>query len=160
MKKILLSRGKYAIVDDEDYDFLMCLGDWHVQIKPNGKEYSIGHAYSNGRSSCRRMHRIIMWAKPHEIVDHINGNGLDNRKANLRIVDHVQNCRYRKTTKNRHGYKGIFPYGKRWGARICLGKRETTTIGVFDTKIQAANAYDTMAEKYFGEHAWTNKKNR
>lgn len=160
MKRIKLTKGFEAIVDDQDYALVTSYGEWHVQIKPNGKKYAIGLSYnSEGKPSTRRMHRVILGAKKGQIVDHINSDGLDNRRKNLRITDDVGNCRNRRTTSNRSGYKGVnLLYrrkdgGEKWAARICRGNRVVETIGYFSSAESAARAYDEAAKEYFGEFA-------
>ncbi len=90
MKNIKLTKGHLAIVDDDDFEKINLLS-WHYQPKCN-TGYAIGHIRVGGKSSTRRMHRMILNANNGDIVDHINGNGLDNRKENLRIVSHKLNC--------------------------------------------------------------------
>ena len=107
------------------------------------------------------MHREIMEAKRGIIVDHINRNGLDNRKENLRFVSRSQNA----MNSEREGYPYTSKYrgvclGKRrkkWRAYICVGLKQKY-LGYFYSEEEAAKAYDAAAKKYRGEYAFLNFK--
>ena len=92
------------------------------------------------------------------VVDHINGNGLDNRKANLRVCSVAQNnCNRRPQRNCISKYKGVTRTrrGKPWRAVITIN-RKTRSLGSFASEIEAANAYDEAAKKYHGEYASLN----
>lgn len=93
MKEIPLTQGYIAIVDDDDYDFL-CDCKWYVQKK--GTNSSHPYAATKIKNKHVKMHRLLARAKGKEIVDHINGNTLDNRRRNLRIGDHKLNASNRR----------------------------------------------------------------
>lgn len=103
------------------------------------------------------LHRLILNAPEKMVVDHINGNGLDNRKANLRLCTQQQNTFNSKSTvNNKHGYKGI-RFDKRqprkgWIAQITFN-RKNIYLGSHYTKEEAALTYNEAAKKYFGEFA-------
>lgn len=101
------------------------------------------------------MHRFLIGAKG-EFVDHINGDGLDNRKSNLRLCSNAQNVQNTGLTRaNTSGYKGIRLRNGRWDSRItCLNK--TYHLGVFSTKEEAARAYNAAAIELHGEFARLN----
>lgn len=88
------------------------------------------------------MHRDILGAKPGQIVDHVNGNGLDNRRANLRICTHAENMR------NHRGSKGVDRFRGRWRARIQFD-HSSKFLGLFDTKKEAAEAYHAASLQLF-----------
>ena len=157
---IPLTRGKYAIVDPEDYEELAKY-NWFACIGGAGF-YAIRMVKAaGGRSRQKRvaMHRVIMHAPEWLYVDHINGNGLDNRKANLRIATPAQNCqnrgKYLAGTVSR--FKGVMCRGKNpsWGASIKANSKEIW-LGTFRSEIEAAKAYDRAAKKYHGEFARLN----
>jgi hypothetical protein len=93
------------------------------------------------------------------VVDHINHNGLDNRKVNLRFATRAENARYARKTKNKFSsnYKGVhyIKRAKRWRTMITF-EDKTIYIGQFRDEISAAKAYDRAAKKYFGEFACLN----
>lgn len=91
-------------------------------------------------------------------VDHRNGNGLDNRKWNLRICSHAQNNMNRgKQKNNMSGYKGVswHELGKQWMAHIKIHGEETY-LGLYPTKEETALAYNKGAKVYYGEFAKLN----
>ena len=122
----------------------------------NGDSYPYLRCTINGKSV--RMHNLIAKSKIGEVVDHINGNPLDNRRCNLRVCDHTQNMwNSKKGSNNKSGYKGVFinKGSKTFETRIvCRGKRHY--IGTFETAEDAARAYNYMAIELFGEFAHTN----
>jgi hypothetical protein len=149
MREIPLTKGYVAIVDDEDYERVMAAGKWH---------YSSGYAVRD--HSRMRMHRFIMGLVfgDGKNVDHINGNGLDNRRCNLRICTMSQNQGNRGVNKNNATrYKGVsFDHiNNKYMARITIHGR-TVHLGRFVYAIDAACAYDRAAREYFGEFAVTN----
>lgn len=160
MKKIKLTQGKYAIVDDEDYEMIMSLSPWYVlkKTKKSKTNYAVRNTFSEekyGKRQSIRMHRLIMKCPPDKTVDHINGNGLDNRKENLRICNSEENlCNRKKQSGNYTSkYKGVF-YQKsnnRW-----ISKCSKTYIGCFKTEYEAAKAYDEKAKEIHREFALLN----
>jgi hypothetical protein len=105
------------------------------------------------------MHNLVIQIPPGMFCDHINHNGLDNRKANLRPATHTQNVWHRRrfNRSTLSGYKGVDqpPGSKRWRARITVnGKR--IYLGSFQSKIAAARAYDDAARKHYGRFAAPN----
>jgi hypothetical protein len=101
--------------------------------------------------------------KRHEscVVDHINGNTLDNRLCNLRKATVLENCRNQKLRSDSEiGFKGVSKCKKykteTYRARIQINKKMRITLGIYKDPVEAAKAYDTAAKKYFGEFAKTN----
>ena len=106
------------------------------------------------------MHREILNAPAGVLVDHINHNGLDNRKANLRLATRAQNCWNRKKPKMRKcasRFKGVGWHkgNKKWVSRIRFNGRRIS-IGYFNDEVEAAKSYDEAAKKYHGEFAVLN----
>jgi len=104
------------------------------------------------------MHRFILNAPRHKLVDHIDGNGLNNRKANLRLCNHSQNAWNRRPNSGCHSkYKGVYwnKDKKKWHATISKSYKRIH-LGYFDNEIEAARAYDKKAKEFFGEFAYLN----
>jgi hypothetical protein len=158
MKKIPLSRGHFAIVDDEDFDKVSKL-KWHVRESKQGCKtlYATSSRRNEGKVALR-MHRLIIGAELRFQVDHIDGNGLNNQKSNLRICTHHQN-QFNKSfsDKNKSGFKGVSSHqnSEKFRARLKLNGREIH-LGLFSDKMEAALAYDLAAVKHFGQFARTN----
>lgn len=154
-KTIELTRGKVAIVDDEDYEELNKVSWFYGAGKDNC-------CYSGRRSrkiGMIYMHRVIIEAKKGESVDHINGNTLDNRKENLRICTAGQNKQNSgKPKNNTSGFKGVFWHkrSKKWEVKIGVDNKSIWG-GLFVDKIKGAKKYNEMAIKYHGEFALLNK---
>ena len=161
MKKIPLTQGQFALVDDVDYKML-CRFKWYAVLN-RGKFYAARHL--NNRLYF--MHRHILDVKPGDIrtSDHIDGNGLNNSRLNLRLATQKENTRNRPGKRDFSSrYKGVSifqtkhwpPLGiLKWRSVIgCEGKNYS--LGIFDSEEDAAKAYDQAAKKYFGDFAWLN----
>lgn len=106
------------------------------------------------------MHRELMNPPEGMEVDHINGNGLDNRKANLRVCTKEENQQNsKKRTGKSSSFKGVCwdSSGRKWRARITVDKKHLQ-IGQFEMELKAAEAYDKEARYYFGAFAKLNLK--
>lgn len=158
MKKIKLTKGKYALVDNEDYDFLSKY-KWFAQS--HSQSDTLFYAKTRYIYKTIAMHRLLLGAKPDQFVDHINGNGLDNRKNNLRFCTRRQNSINSKLSiRNTSGYKGVCFYKnvKKWAARIGNStSKGNYHLGFFDSKEQAARAYNKEAKERYGDFAYINK---
>lgn len=158
-RRIPLTQGFCAIVDPADYDDLAKF-NWHI-CKTKGKhtlyaERSIRKA--NGKFSRLLMHRQLIPDVPAGfVIDHINGSGLDNRRANLRLATVAQNAWNTKPRKSRAGLKGVaFAKDKNhWRASIVVnGCRKH--LGYFRNPADAAKAYDYAAKQYHKQFARLN----
>jgi len=158
MKKIPLTQGRFAIVDDDIFEGLSAC-KWHVKRGPNTFYAGcIMNRRPDGATTL--MHRLIMNAQKGQQVDHIDGNGLNNIKSNLRFCTSTQNKQNGRSYKNSTSkYKGVSWHrsGQKWQARIRLNGKQVY-IGVFNDEAEAARAYDCKAEKLFGEFARLNFK--
>ena len=118
----------------------------------------------HGKAKCvvtiTTLHRLLMDAKPGVIVDHINGDPLDNRKCNLRLATRTQNAQNQGSHRGTSRFKGVsWARGRKsrpWVACIYAdGKKRN--LGYFATEEEAAKVYNDAAIKYFGEFAWLNE---
>ena len=157
-RRIYLGEGEWAILDQEDY-YRFGNSKWGIEGKKD-KFYAVRNV-KNGDKKVRteRLHREIMDAPKGLLVDHRNGNSLDNRRANLRLATHAQNMHNRKKikTKTSSQYIGasLDKRSGRWASKIrCHGKK--VHLGCFGSDIEAAKAYDEAAKKYHGEFARLN----
>ena len=146
--EIKLSQNLFAIIDKEDFEFLN-KWKWHAFRKDkNSSYYAIRTDYSNGKKSIR-MHRLL-FEKYNQIdvieVDHIDGNGLNNTKQNLRHCNRSENCMNRKPF-GLIKLKGVDKKQGLFRARITVNKK-TIFLGYFETKEMAADAYNNAAIKY------------
>ena len=154
---IKLTRQMNATIDAEDLE-RVSLHRWRAF--ENG---GIWYAATTMRCPhCNRkwlvpLHRLVMRAKGGELIDHRNGDGLDNRKENLRICTHAENMRNRRRRKRcASQFKGVFRDGpNRWRAAIHFNK-QVFRLGSFRTELDAAKAYDAKAKQLFGEFAAPN----
>lgn len=114
------------------------------------------YAHQAGKRGGAPVHRIIMDAQPGETVDHINGDGLDNRRANLRLCSTKENTRNRRLhLNNSSGYKGVSQDARRLRAYIVVDGKYVA-LGSFSNPVSAARAYDAAALRHFGEFAKLN----
>lgn len=145
---IRLTQGKVALIDVEDLPrvskYSWCAAWMHYDWR------AVGHV--EGKTVT--LHRFVMNAQPGQEVDHINGDGLDCRKSELRFATHSQNNQNAYRVKP-GSFKGVRPSGKKWGARIKVDGKQYH-LGVSDTPEGAARLYDAAAIKHFGEFAKLN----
>ncbi len=156
--KIELTQGKYALIDDEDFDYF---NNWKWYASKSKRTfYAKRNVYTNKKGTTIKMHREILGlTKEDKIqVDHKDGNGLNNQKSNLRIVTQNENQHNsRKRKDNTSGYKGVSwdKRNKKWVTQIYFQDKQNF-LGYFNDKIEAAKAYDKKAIELFGEFAKTN----
>lgn len=151
----LYSRAKqplFALVDDEDFEALI-----DYRWRSNSKGYAIRSHSVDGKEIIVAMHREIMQPPTGLVVDHIDGNRLNNTRANLRIITQQQNLMNRRVFKNNStGFKGVtFQHGK-WHARI-EKDGQAIHLGFHDDLKTAALVYDCAASMLFGaDYVWRN----
>lgn len=161
MKQIKLTQGKFALVDDSDYEKLDKY-KWYALRNCRGVFRAVRGFCCSETKKIRSiyMHRQIMSALKGMDVDHINHNTLDNQKHNLRICTRSQNMKNGLSHKDSSSqFKGVFWHSKaqKWEATIWENKKHFY-LGCFDNEIEAAKAYDRKAKELFGEFANLNFK--
>lgn len=154
-------KGKFVLVDREN---LKNLSQWKWYIGIHG--YAIRNGNKNGEHRIIALHKVITICSKGKEIDHINGNRLDNRSSNLRIVTRRQNQWNKKVslTNTSSGYKGVswHDLGKGyWRSYIYIfdtekNRKKRLHLGLFEDKKEAARAYDKAAVKHFGEFAKLN----
>jgi hypothetical protein len=158
---IRLSQELYAKVDPEDF-YKLIKYKWHAR-QSSRTYYANRIEVTKKQRKGISMHRFVMSEalKGYGVemqVDHINGDGLDNRKVNLRLATAAQNSRNRRQCRGKSSkYKGVSfikPKGKYVAEITCNGKR--MSLGHFKSEVKAAKAYDEAAKKYHGEFACLN----
>lgn len=150
MKRISLTQGKYALVDDKDFAVLSEY-PWH---------YSQGYAARMSPKPQRKifLHRSILMPPNGMFIDHINGDSLDNRRENLRICTRAENQHNQKILgRSTSGFKGVSWHKriKKWNVKIRVAMKDVH-LGYFTEKVEAARAYNEGAKKYYGAFACLN----
>lgn len=159
-REILLTRGKVALVDKGDFDWL---DQWKwsaaKRTDANGgveRWYAVRVQVIDGKQRLFLMHRLILGAKKGEISDHVDRDGLNNRRGNLRICTTAQNG------LNRVGYPAAKKTSRFKGVHWHLGAKKWTVqfrhqhVGLFEDEKEAAAAYDLAALAYSPEFARSN----
>lgn len=159
--RILLTQGKFARVSRKDYDFLN-QWKWH---------YSHGYAVRRIHRRLGKdrytgtylyMHRLLMECPDGMVVDHINGDGLDNRRGNLRVCSQQKNLWNRRVqSNNKLGVKGVRwnKHKNRYEPQIIVNGKKVY-LGRYKTVEEASRAYREAAIKYFGEFAYADIERR
>ena len=152
MREIPLNKGKFALVDDQDYEWLM---QWRWTVSAKG--YATRTSKSKGVTRKILMHRLINNTPDGMQTDHINHNPLDNRRSNLRTVSHVQNSYNKKAyPNNKSGYKGVCWDRGAWHVQIQVNKKKMH-LGRFKDIRAAAMRYNGAAKQFHGEYARLNE---
>lgn len=164
---IPLTRGQMTVVDDEDAD--LAEDGWYT-LTCHSTSYTIHYACRQapspgGKRRLILLHRTILERvlgreiKKCYVVDHINLDGLDNRRSNLRLASNQENQRNKRATCTRKSsrFKGVtwHKHTRKWQARIAVNK-QSKYLGVFETEEDAAKAYDAAAVRLFNEFALLN----
>lgn len=147
MKEIQLTQGKVTFVDDEDYEYLSQFS-WHT-LNNGYTSYAVRKLSPKKGEKKRKvilMHREILGNDSCDTVDHIDGNGLNNTKSNIRIATFSQNSANSKKTKGISKYKGVtwLKKNKKWRAEITI-KGKSKHLGCFTCEEDAAEAYNQAA---------------
>lgn len=160
MIEIPITKGCHALIDDED---LNKISPFHWSYHGDG--YAARGYHENGKLVILKMHQAILGKQADGfVIDHINGNKLDNRRCNLRVVTQQQNTFNMKKRiapirgENPSRFKGVVWRNDRKKWRSCItfnGKRYY--LGLYDTEQEAALAYNIAAKRFFGEYARLNE---
>lgn len=153
MKTILLNNGTSFLIDDEDYE-LVSSHKWYLHVA--GYVYRIKKC-EDGKRRNLYLHRLLLNLVRGDgrLVDHINGNKLDNRRCNIRACTKAENGWNRgKTKNNTSGYKGVFRDTRsgKWLASVFVNGRRNS-LGLFTTPEEAHLAYRSAVEELHGEFA-------
>jgi hypothetical protein len=159
--RLPLSKGLFSLIDREDY-FRVGLWSWSA-FRPVGARTWYAQSFCDHGDKKKRLvslHQYVLSLTGNE-VDHINGEGLDNRKSNLRVCSHQQNI---WNSQPRDGgtsaFKGVSWRADRskWRAYIVINAKQRF-LGLFADEIEAAKAYDRAAKELFGVFARVNFPN-
>lgn len=149
-----LSRGQVAVIDASDVS-LIAGRKWHAQRGPHTWYAAANETAPDGKRTLVRMHRLIIGAAPDVVVDHIDSNGLNCRRHNLRVATHAENMRNRRIgVNNTSGFKGVHWHRRKgqWMAQIRVDTRNVY-LGMFTDPVEAHRAYCHAAVKYHGDFA-------
>ena len=150
MEEIKLSQGKVALVDDEDYEYL---NQWKwCAAKCGNTFYAVRAVSADGGQTIMRMHWEVMKAKG---IDHIDRDGLNNQRSNLRLCTNSENHMNTRKCPNKSSiYKGVsfLKNAGKWRASIMINGK-TIDLGLFVYEVDAARAYNLKAIKLFGDFA-------
>jgi|ERR1035437_5606043 hypothetical protein len=153
MKKIKLTKGYVALVDDEDYERVVKAGPWFANVRKDGVVYAIRNVKRNGKRTMEYMHQFVT-GKRHQ--DHRNRNKLDNCRLNFRSCNQSQNSANanKRKTLSSSLFKGVSwdKVNNKWKAQIMLNYK-SKNLGRYKTEAEAANAYKAAAKTFFGEFA-------
>jgi hypothetical protein len=158
MKEVTLAGSiQTARIDDEDFERVSPL-KWKLEQR-GSKQYAVHYPDANDPTNKLRMHRLIVGARSDAVVDHIDGDGLNNQRVNLRVcTQRENNHNRRKVEGGTSRFKGVsFAKGRKkcWRAQIRDGEK-SQCLGYFKTEEGAARAYDAVARARFGEFPWLN----
>jgi hypothetical protein len=155
-KQIPLTKGRFALVDDEDFEYLVQF-KWHA-CQARNVFYAKRRIGKRIPHTDLPMQNAIMGVPPGVQVDHKDHDGLNNTRENLRVCTNAENnCNKGKQSNNTSGYKGVHSLRGKWQAQI-KSNGTKKYLGVFNTPEEAARAYDKVARELHGEFAYLNFK--
>jgi hypothetical protein len=148
---IPLTQGYEAVIDAQDAHLVAGVM-WGARVAPRSV-YATRSVIVDGKMTTVQMHRLLMQAQPGTQVDHIDGDGLNNRRSNLRIADRAQNQHNKRiSSSNTSGFKGVHwdSHKSRWRARICAYGRRFY-LGYFSSPEEAYDRYCEASKKIHGK---------
>lgn len=156
-KQIPLTQGKFAVVDDQDYEWLS-QWKWHYSHSRNTGYAVRWEKAGKGKQAKIRMHRVILRAPDDALVDHIDGDGLNNQRSNLRLCSLIDNARNSSGAKGSTSvYKGVSwdKQSKGWRSTI-YADGKTHHLGIYLDEVFAAKVYDLAAKAHHSDFARLN----
>lgn len=154
--EIVIGKPQILLIDPEDMDIFYAY-EWHPVYRGQ-TSYAVASTRENGKQKVLFLHRLIMRALPSQRVDHIDRNGLNNQRSNLRFVTARQNVQNQGPSRGRR-FKGVDRLKncktERWRARITIDGKDFT-LGIFSSEEEAAHCYNIAAKNNFGEFACLN----
>jgi hypothetical protein len=156
MIRLPLTFGKFAVIDDWAWDVVQSY-TWYY-TNPSGfrrKHGGYAHTVILPQRQSLMLHRLIIGAKPGDMVDHVNRDKLDNRLENLRFCNVGLNNANKPSRTSKTGFRGVELDGAVYCAYISVNRRKVR-LGRFKTAPEAAQAYDEAARFWYGPHAITN----
>lgn len=156
-----LTRGKYAMVDDDCFEYLN-RWKWKLHTPTDGskRHYAVRKEKVKNGIKHVSMHSVVCGFPPRTNIDHRDRNGLNNQKNNLRSCSTSQNgANSRKSRNNTSGFKGVTwqKIARKWQSQL-MHNRKHYYLGLFEDPKEAAKAYDVKAVQIFGEFAATNEQ--
>lgn len=149
MKSINLTKNFVAHIDDED-EWVLAGRKWVASF--SGRKWYV----VRGKGKTREyLHRLIVGAGKGVVVDHIDGDTMNNTRSNLRICSKQQNSWNSKKRESFSGFKGVAQHKDRWTARLTINGKNLY-LGLFDNKQDAAISYNEAAKRHFGAFARLN----
>lgn len=151
---LTLNSGETALVDEDDLELAAAHAPWYAS-----RGLSTTYATTSRQNKTLYLHRLLLDPGDGLEVDHINSNGLDNRRANLRVGTHQQNLRNMRPNGGASPYKGVcwVRRDSKWKAQGKDRDGKQTHLGYYNCEIEAARAYDKFAEERDAEFAWLNR---
>lgn len=159
-REIPLTRGFVAVVDEDDYE-RFARYKWMALVIPRPDREDLVYAVREAGPRTARtsilMHRSVLGAAADTVVDHVNGNGLDNRRVNLRLASKSLNAANANKPRRRRAstskFKGVYfdSSRRRWSVRV-----QRRFVGRYLSEEEAARAYDRVARDVFGDFARLN----
>ena len=154
----ILPSGETVLIDAVDRDLVEAAGPWYALRNQNTTYVTANRLRSAGSHTTVRLHRLILDPPDDLHVDHINRDGLDNRRINLRTCTRSQNQANSPSRIGSSRFKGVYwdKVNAKWRAQGCDGTGINLRLGRFANEYEAARAYDVHATETYGEFAWLN----